>query len=317
MADESFEPGGSPLYARLAREYADDPVVAEIARPSGSRWNLPMLVFAGVHLLELRGEEDDPWSRFGDVVRERREFLDALRGLAGRADERGAALVRARFRRSSPLRTSGRSISSSSARAPGLNLLWDRYRYRVRDRLVGRAGRACSTLTGDGRTRRPSCSTRRPVVRSRSASTARRSTSPRNDEALLLQSFVWADQPARLERLRRAIEVARLDPPRSCAATTARNCRGFSPIGLRTGSRLCSTPLSMAYLRRDERIQLAEEIEAAGRAGPLAWISYEFDEGSRPARVRGGRARRPVWPGGEQRRLARLDGHGNRMRWLA
>ena len=75
MADESFEPGGSPLYARLAREYADDPVVAEISSAERQPWNLPMLVFAGVHLLELRGEEDDPWSRFGDVVRERQEFL--------------------------------------------------------------------------------------------------------------------------------------------------------------------------------------------------------------------------------------------------
>ena len=56
MAAESFEPGGSPLYARLAREVADDPVVAEIAGALEPPWNAPLLLFAGVHLLALGGE---------------------------------------------------------------------------------------------------------------------------------------------------------------------------------------------------------------------------------------------------------------------
>ena len=84
MASEAFEPGGSALYARLAREVADDPVVAEIAGGYKPLWNAPLLVFAGVHLLELRGEEQDPWSRLADVLRERREFLARFRFLRSR-----------------------------------------------------------------------------------------------------------------------------------------------------------------------------------------------------------------------------------------
>jgi len=56
-------------------------------------------------------------------------------------------------------------------------------------------------------------------------------------------------------------------------------------------------------------------IEEAGAHGPLAWVSYELPR----------RAETPydaftleaqVWPGGERRRLARLDGHANWLEWV-
>src|SRR5262245_6608887 len=75
MAAEGFEPGGSVLYTRLAREHADDPVLEEIVGGLKPLWNVPLLVFAGVHFLALSGEAPDPWPRFGDVLVERREFL--------------------------------------------------------------------------------------------------------------------------------------------------------------------------------------------------------------------------------------------------
>jgi len=65
---------------------------------------------------------------------------------------------------------------------------------------------------------------------------------------------------------------------------------------------------------------LLEEGEiGAGAEGPLARISYEFVE--RDARQEVGFGTfaldLTLWPGGETRNLARLDGHANRMRWLA
>ena len=128
---------------------------------------------------------------------------------------------------------------------------------------------------------------------------------------------MWADQPARLERLRRAIEVARLDPPHLVRGDYREELPRLLAGRPADGLTVVFHSVSMAYVRREERIQLAEEIGAAGREGPLAWISYEFDEESdRPAfeaaalDVKGR-------PGGEKRRLALLDGHANRMRWLA
>src|SRR3712207_5525823 len=75
MADDTFDAGGSPLYARLAREHADNPVLTEIGAEHKPRWEIPVKVFGGVHLLALRGEVEDPWSRFAEVLADRREWL--------------------------------------------------------------------------------------------------------------------------------------------------------------------------------------------------------------------------------------------------
>ena len=146
---------------------------------------------------------------------------------------------------------------------------------------------------------------RRPVVRSRFGIDRSPIDVTNDDEALLLQSFVWADQTARLERLRRAIEVARHRPAaRSCGATTATSCRGSWPSGATDGLTVVFHSVSIAYVRREERSRLAEEIEDAGREGPLAWIAYEFDEEpDRPA-FEAAALDVTVWPGGERRRLA-------------
>ncbi len=59
----------------------------------------------------------------------------------------------------------------------------------------------------------PSCSSSCRACAAGAGSTSRRSTSPAPDDALLLKSFVWADQPDRLERLDRAVETLRAEPP--------------------------------------------------------------------------------------------------------
>ena len=67
MADD-LEQGGSSLYARLARAYADDPRLERIAGDHEPRWEVPLRVFAAVHHLALTGRVEDPWSSFGDVL---------------------------------------------------------------------------------------------------------------------------------------------------------------------------------------------------------------------------------------------------------
>ncbi len=313
MADESFDPGGSPLYARLAREFADDPVVAEICSTERQPWNLPMLLFAGVHLLELRGEEVDPWPRFGEVIRERQEFLTrfvASQNVQTNEVQRSFAFLPA-FLTVADERPLDLIELGPSA---GLNLLWDRYRYRYATGVWGDPD-APLELTGEA-SPPAELLQRHPVVRSRFGIDRNPIDVTRDDEALLLQSFVWADQTARLERLRCAIEVARLDPPRlvkgDYRVELPRLLAGRSTDGLT----VVFHSVSMAYVRREERLQLAEQIEAAGREGPLAWISYEFDENSDRPAFEAAALDVTVWPGGEKRRLALLDGHANRVRWL-
>ena len=93
----------------------------------------------------------------------------------------------------------------------GLNLLWDRYSYRY---STGAWGDGPFELAGDDRLPPPASLLERAV------SVARRRGIDLNpvdvttdDGSRLLQAFVWPDQPGRLDRLRRAIDVVRHDPP--------------------------------------------------------------------------------------------------------
>jgi hypothetical protein len=72
--------------------------------------------------------------------------------------------------------------------------------------------------------------------------------------------------------------------------------------------------VSVVYLSQAVRERLREEIEEVGKQGPLAWLSYESVEETPGFYVFVLELQR--WPGGERRRLARLDGHANTLEWL-
>jgi hypothetical protein len=135
-----------------------------------------------------------------------------------------------------------------------------------------------------------------------------------DEDMLLLQCFVWADQEARLERLRRAIEIARRDPP---PIVQGDYVELLPELLARRGAdtlTLVYHSASTVYVKREDRRRLAETIETAGRDRPLVWISYELAEEEIGYEAFALDVR--AWPDGQLRRLARVDGHGNRMRWL-
>jgi hypothetical protein len=198
----------------------------------------------------------------------------------------------------------------------GLNLLWDRYAYRYgqarwgsRDAPLELAGEA---LNG------PSISLFETEVEVRlRVGIDRHPVDVTSEEgALLLQSFVWADQHERLERLRRAIELARRDPPQLVRGDYVRELPQLlarRDLGVLT---LVFHSASLGYLRREERELVRAQIASEGQRGSLAHVSYEFVE-DEPESFEGFALDVTVYPDGEARRLARLDGHANRLRWLA
>jgi hypothetical protein len=316
MADD-FDRGRSPLYARLAREHADDPLLVELGEGHEPRWEVPLRVFAAVHFLALSGRVEDPWAAFSEVVREHRDEVAA-------------------FVREQPVQTN--EVQRSWALAPaflfvaagrplhlvelgpsaGLNLYWDRYRHLYRDRAWGPED-APITLAGEAADGPPDELLSRGVEIGSRRGIDRAPLDVGNErDALLLQSFVWADQRDRLERLRRAIEVARRDPPTLVRGDYVEELPPLLAERPPDGLTVVYHSASTAYLPRTERERVAAAIAAAGAAGPLAWISYEFEQTERGDRVGYDRFALDVrvWPGGRARRLARLDGHGNRLRWL-
>lgn len=196
----------------------------------------------------------------------------------------------------------------------GLNLVWDRYRYRYEQGAWGDDDAALE-LSGDERRPVPSGLLRlRPRVRQRRGIDLSPLDVTRPGDTLLLKAFVWADQLARLERLDRAVATLRAQPPQleqgdiveRLPALLAERLPGALTVVFQTAVR--------GYLSREDWRRLLNALDEAGRRFPLALVSV-----SRPApgedRYWGLWLR--VWPEGEKRLLAHAGFHGQWLEWLA
>ncbi|MBA2614229.1 MAG: DUF2332 domain-containing protein [Actinobacteria bacterium] len=317
MAKDSFERGGSPLYARLAREHADDPVLTEIGEGHEPRWEVPLRLFGGLHLLALTGEEPDPWSRLPEVLRDRREWLAefvATQPVQTNEVQRCWALLPAFL-----TVADGRPLALVElGPSAGLNLLWDRYGYRYPGASWGFAD-AGLVLEGEAtEAPEPRLFDTEVTIGARLGIDQAPIDLTEERQALLLQCFVWADQTERLERLRGAIEIARRDPPRLVAGDYVERLPALLAKRRPEALTLVFNSATTGYLPRADRARLEDSIAEAGREGGLARVSYEFlDDGDEPvADFEAFRLEVETWPGG-RRLVARTDGHGNRMRWVA
>ena len=310
-----FEKGGSPLYAELARTYADDPLVAAIAGDHKPYWEVPLRLFGGVHYLALAGRVAAPWTRFRDVLAEHRDWLArwvAEQPVQTNEVQRSWALLPAFLSVAD-----GRPLDLVELGASaGLNLFWDRHRYRYGRATWGRSD-ARLELAGKADGGPPEELFRRSVDVRRRVGIDRHPVDVTTDEgALLLQAFVWPDQEPRLERLRRAIDVVRAHPPELVQGDFVELLSGLLERRAEDALTVVFHSAAVAYLDDDARSRLGDALEEAGANGALAWLAYEFDDEEGVGYETFALDVR-VFPAGERRRLARLDGHGNRLRWVA
>ena len=194
----------------------------------------------------------------------------------------------------------------------GLNLLWDRYRYRYDDRSWGPAS---AQLELDGELRRPFPSellSVEPEVWRRRGIDLEPVDVTTEEGARLLECFVWADQRERLERLRRAIAALRDEPPELIRGDYVELLPGLLRERSDGALTVVFQTASLGYLSDDRRAPLFAEIERSGREAPLAFLTSAHDpelDGGWPLEL-------TVWPGGETRRLAHQDFHGAWLDWL-
>jgi hypothetical protein len=190
----------------------------------------------------------------------------------------------------------------------GLNLVWDHYRYRYR---TGEWGDGTLELGGDDRMSPPAGLLARhvEVVRRRGVDLNPVDVTTEGGSRLL-QAFVWPDQEERLERLRRAIEVVRRDPPQlmqgdyvDALPSLLRNRReGAQLIVFQTASTM--------YLDRSSADRLRSALREAGREDPLVFITTgraPDDDGFALEVER--------FPDGGSERLAVFDFHGAWLDW--
>ena len=312
MADD-FERGGSKLYAALARAFADDPLVADIVGDHWPRWEAPLRLFGGVHYLELSGVVQHPWLKFRGVLESQRDWLKrfvAEQPVQTNEVQRSWALLPAFL-----TVADGRPLDIIElGPSAGLNLFWDRYRYRYDEARWGSAD-APLELSGDAQPAPPASLFDTDVEVRKRIGVDRRPVDVTTDHgARLLQAFVWADQAARIERVRRAIEIARRDPPELLEGDYVEVLPPLLAARDLSVLTVVFHSASAVYLRDDERLALQEAIERAGARGSLAWISYEIDR-EEEVGYRNFVLEVQAWPRGDRRRLARLDGHANSLEW--
>lgn len=193
----------------------------------------------------------------------------------------------------------------------GLNLRWDRYAYEANRFSWGADDsplRLQFELEGQPAEPPPSIE----IVDRRGCDAA--PIDPTTDEGrLTLLTFIWPDQSERIARMHAALEIAATEDvviDHEPAAPWARRMLAEPALGRTT---VIYHSIVSQYLSDGERDALfggiAEAGERATADAPLAWLRME------PADDRAN-LDLTIWPGGEERRLARVGYHGTPVELL-
>jgi hypothetical protein len=332
---------GSPLYAAILEEASVDaanggPIwevlgehVEEGSGPRGSA--LPLRFMAAVHRLVLSGRAHDlaafypsaggtegpgVWAAFLRTAEEHSEEFRELLLRPCQTNEVGRTapllggflLVAERF--GLPLRLLEMGTSA------GLNLRWDRFRYESPAASWGDPGSPVR-LSGMWLNPPPSLGARAEVVERRGCDP--NPVDPSSEEGrLAMTASVWADQRDRLERLRGAIAIAERVPAR----VDPESGGGWVPDRLARPEVGVSTVLFHTvvwqYLSSEEQQEVQTAIHAAGARAtpdsPLAWLRLEPSPGWRDFTHH---CTLTVWPGGDERLVARAQPHGTDTEFVA
>ena len=299
---------GSPLYAAVCRRLADASIVDEVA--PDERWDIPIRLLGALHYIAL-ADGIDPWADPEAVIAERRgwvaEFL-ATRRVQTNEVQRAWALLPA-FLSLQAARLDLLELGPSA----GLNLVWDRYRYRYGSGSWGPAGSAVE-LAGEERAPVPADLLEQSVEVVRRRGVDLEPVDATIEEgARLLRCFVWADQTERLKRLDRAIAALRLDPPTLLQGDCVEllpsllhdRVEGALPIVFQTAS--------TQYLTEERYAWLREALASAPR--PLAWISTRRHTEEETGLSGGYELEVAIWPEHGPSLVARTGYHGQWLEW--
>lgn len=132
-----------------------------------------------------------------------------------------------------------------------------------------------------------------------------------------LLAFVWPDQPERVARLEAALDAAALDPPPLDAGDAAEWAETYVHPAPGAAT-LVFHSIAHQYFPAATKARLAAHMARAATQAtaqaPLAWLRFELDDseelGPPPT------LRLTLWPGGEERLLAKVHPHGSRVHWL-
>lgn len=318
-----FEALGSPLYARLARRLADEPVLASAVLGAEASWDIGLRLFGGVHHLVLTGAApralSGRWEDFaGALVQhevELRRWL-AEQGVQTNEVQRCIGLLPSFLTVAAETGVPVELLELGPS--AGLNLALDRYRYVYAEGTWGDPGSPlvleaveerrvpAALLAGD-----------LPIRRRRGIDLAPIDATT-EDGLTLLRAFLWPGRDERRARLEAAVvalrgaddrpELIRGDYVELLPSLLAERPADAVTVVFQTAS--------TAFLPREARARIAAALDDAGADGrPLAWVSTRSGDERQGEREDAWELELRVWPGAT-RHVAHLDFHGNRLDWL-
>jgi hypothetical protein len=287
----------------VCRRLADDVRVGALA--PDLEWDFPLRLLAGLHFLVLGGEAS--WADLDAALERHAAFLTrwtAEQEVQTNEVQRSWALVPAFLSV-----YDGRPFDLVElGPSAGLNLLWDRYTHRY---STGSFGSGALVLSGDDRLPPP-----RELLQRRVSVVRRRGVDLNPVDAntahgaRLLQSFVWADQADRLERLRQAIEIVRSDPPELIRGDYSELLPALLRDRREGAQLVVFQTASTMYLDRRQLERVREAMHHAGRDEPFAFVTTgraPDDDGYALEVER--------YPDGRSKRLGVFDFHGAWLDW--
>ncbi len=327
FARHSRDATGSPMYADLMARCAADveaggPVWSLMRGHEGPPDSVPALRLLGaVHRLVLAGEApglapyypsaggtydgDAAWPAFRALVASHADALAPRLDLTVQTNEaaRAAALLGGFHAVSLAYRRPLRLLEAGAS--AGLLLRFDAFRYDLPDGTSW--GPASSPLRLDGFAT--------PVPLDPALRVADRRGCDRSpvdaateEGRLLLRSYVWPDQLARLAKLDAALAVATAVPAVVDEADAVEwvRARLAEPAG--DAVPVVYHSVVMQYLHPDAAAAFADAVATAG-VEPRAWLRFEPEGDEFVVRL-------TTWPGGAERRVAVAHPHGYDVRWL-
>ncbi|GII54938.1 hypothetical protein Pth03_33270 [Planotetraspora thailandica] len=288
--------GRSPVYETLSEGIADDDTLLDLLMATPGEQRRPSLLFAAVNLLLA----SDPGSALADYypthggrrpvdgllvptfaafcAEHRDELTRLLRSRSTQTNEiRRCVALRLGLDHVHRLWPGPLALVEAGASA-GLNLLVDRYRYRVGGQEASSAVASPVTITCEVRGSAPAGQILGPVTE-----ITRRLGIDRHPVDLAdpiarawLEAFIWPEQAGDLATLRGAIDLAVSAPAVTvvqgdATADTARllgELPGREPVVVFTATLL-------SYLDADARTAFVAQIEQAAARRPVAWVFAE------------------------------------------
>lgn len=315
---EKFARAVTPALADLMRRCAVDNEILDLL-PDHPTWDVPHRLDAAVEwLIDVGAAPDheavpDAWSAYRASIVDNAEWVRDFvhrRRVQTNEVQRCFALLPIFL---SVAETTGRPLDLLELGASaGLNLLWDRYRYRYR---AGDWGQPTAelVLTGEERGTVPAelLGQRVGVLRRRGIDLNPLDVAD-DDDVRLLRVFAARH---RRPRLAQAVAVARRDPPPIIRGDYLEVLPDL--LAERDGAALTVVfqTLSAVYLGEEQKARLRTIVDDAGAAGALAYIWTPTPEehgqrrGDYPIEL-------AIWPGPERRFIARMENHGEWLDWL-